>query len=433
VTYRDIFERLGVALSAYQSPQLEGRSNQRLFAAADRTGEVYLPVQKVEGSKVILPVGRVQGATKGSRFALYRAGTSVKDPKNKVAEVEIEAVRTTTCIARLTPAHSDVKPKDMAAARAVEVLHNYGEHRLRVYFDRAEPPAGLLRGDNDVLTTEGTTKDAFDVRVRRVLLRMKPDDPKSEEAWYWVLERPDKEAHEAPGREDASSGGLALARIKDDGEAAAGIREALAGEWRYQFLARRLKRNDPEGALDIQVQIKPWEVQENDQGEPVSVGPRDGFDNSSQIVLRPKDYVAIFVRNYGLDPVYVTVLDLGTDESIRPVFPPEGAPPIEQFAPARIMPSKDWERLRGQVVQLEEPAGKEIFKVIATKQPADFSGFLYIPKGVLAKGDKFEKIPAKFKPLALLMNNVMAGQKGTPVSLEVDWCTAEAVVEVRKP
>ena len=175
-TYRDIFERLSVALSAYpedQSPQLEGRRDQRLFAAEGRPAENYLPVQEVDGNRVTLPVGDLQGATKGSRFALYRRETSVKDPKNQIAEVAIEAVRTTTSVAAPTPKYAAVDPKDLVAARAVEVLHDYGEHRLRVVFGegqspdtfvRVDPPAGLLRGEGDVLTTDGATPDAFDVR-----------------------------------------------------------------------------------------------------------------------------------------------------------------------------------------------------------------------------------------------------------------------------
>src|SRR5205823_5737109 len=138
------------------------------------------------------------------------------------------------------------------AARAVEVLHNYGEHRLRVLFAtgespekfvRVEPPIGLLRGEGDVLTTEDVRFDAYDVRARR-------------EGGDWLLERPSKEAHEALTTR-APAGVLALARIKDDRNAADRLRSALVAEWRYQFLARRLKKTDREGALDIEVRLWP--------------------------------------------------------------------------------------------------------------------------------------------------------------------------------
>src|SRR5271157_2384904 len=265
-TYRDVFRRLEVALSAYQSPQLEGRSDQLLFDTDNRPGESSLRVQKVEGSRVTLPVGRVQGATEGSRFMLYGEGKSVKDPTNKVAEAEVESVRATTCVAALTAEYAAVDPKVLVGARAVEALHNYGGHQLRVLFVEGAspgnlvtvgPPAGLLQGAGDVLTTEGATLDAFDVRARRALLSTKQDNPASEKAWYWVLERPSKEAHELPvgpphAVANASpAGGLVLARVRDGKDAAAGIREALVGEWRYQFLAQRLKKIDPLGALNI--------------------------------------------------------------------------------------------------------------------------------------------------------------------------------------
>lgn len=439
-TYRDAFRRLEVALAGHQSPQLEGRYDQRLFAAEERPGEASLPVLKVEGSRVTLPVGRVQGATRGSRFALFPAGKSVKDPMGKVAEVEVDAVRTTTCVAAPTAEYAAVDPKVLEGARAVEALHNYGEHQLRVLFAeadpqdkdkfvRVEPPAGLLRGEGDVLTTEGVTPAAYDVRIRR-------------EGGGWVLERLGKEAHEVPGdRAPAGAktappatpaGGLVLTRIKGDGDVVSGLRTALVGEWRYQFLARRLKKIDPEGALNVELRLVPGVVEENDDGEKAFVEHR-GWEHNSQVMLRPGDCVAVEVRNKGIEPVYVTVLDLGTDGSVKPVFPPQDAPPIEHFTPARIMPGKDWERLRGQVVQLEKPAGQELIKVIATKQPADFSGFLYIPPNVEAKGPKLKGIPAKFQPLALLIDNVMAGRKGNPVSTAVDWCTAECLIEVQLP
>ena len=184
---------------------------------------------------------------------------------------------------------------------------------------------------------------------------------------------------------------------------------------------------------NIDVAVQPVNVNKTDDGDLIYEGIRKDIDTKGQIVLKPNDWVAIFVKNSGREPVYVTVLDLGTDGSIKPVFPPENAPSIEEYTPARIDADNTYRRLPGVVVQLVAPEGQELFKVIATRQPADFGGFLYIPKGVDAKGDKFKKIPLKYQPLGLLMDNVMVGRKGNPMSEGIEWCTAEGVVEVRKP
>ena len=134
--------------------------------------------------------------------------------------------------------------------------------------------------------------------------------------------------------------------------------------------------------LDIEVKLVPWLVKRNEQGEEVSVGPRDKEEQEGQLVLKPGDYIAVRVRNKGRAPVYVTALDLGTDGSIQPVFPPRDAPSIDEYAPARIKPGE--EQQLPEVVQLEMPAGREMIKIIATEEPADFSGFLYIPPGARA-------------------------------------------------
>jgi hypothetical protein len=84
-TYRDVYEPVSVAVSRYQIPQMEGEAGKRLLAGTAVPPEEYRVVQAAEAGVVTLPVGHVQEATKGSRFDLYRAGSSVRNPANKFA------------------------------------------------------------------------------------------------------------------------------------------------------------------------------------------------------------------------------------------------------------------------------------------------------------------------------------------------------------
>ena len=115
-------------------------------------------------------------------------------------------------------------------------------------------------------------------------------------------------------------------------------------------------------------------------------------------------------------------------------IPSAGAPPIAVYKPAQLpVLQRDFYLIPSVVIRLTPPAGKELVKVIATKDPVDFSPLLYLPpstpKGV--KKSKLEDITPRNRPLAELLDAVRLGDpKGVPESIDINWTAAAASIEV---
>lgn len=414
-TYRDIFERLSVDIEGAvreQSPQLKGEIDKKLLADAALPMPRYLVVQAVDGSVVTLPVGTLQGATKGSRFALYAAASDVQLAKNKIAEAEITRVDVTSSKARVIPSTaksptSKQKP-NLRVARAVEISHNYGESRLRVLVDANDALVGTIN-KLDVVTVADVTENNYDVRLRR-------------DADDLIIER---------------KGGSSLARITDGASAPDQLRDALLGEWRWQFLSR-LRNNEARSTVKIDLRLVPVNVELNDSGavqkvigDRTDLKPTDG----NRLVLRDGDHVMIELRNASSGNAYVTVLDLSPDGSINPIFPLPEAPGVQEN---RIPADNKWHRIQGPaeqpfVFRMGQPYGTEVFKVIATREPADFSPLLYAP-AVRERGgaNLLDELSPSTNQLGKLLLSASTGTRGAGFAgvSPSNWATAEVPFDV---
>ena len=424
-TYRDLYEPVSVVLSRLQIPQLEGDANKRVLAGTAMPAEHYWLVQDVSSGVVTLPVGFVQGMTKGSRFALYRQGTSVRKLENKLGEVEVTDVLTTSSRARLTANPASFSDADLAGARAVESFHNYAEQNLRVWLDGVTLPAGWMQQD-DYLVSEGVTKDDFDVAIRN--MREPPDSDS-------ILLVNGKPVVNVQRRDGTSIAQHKLAEHTDK-QFAALLRNRLLGEWRWVFLSRHLKAEGrPGDRLCVEIRVVPLNVEVDPNGKPLRIlGTRQDFrENQALKQFRVGDWVTIEVRNSSqAEDVYISLLDLGPEGSVGPLFPPKTNQPLTQYAPAKLAVAQGWTRIPNFVIRFNPPVGREIFKVIATLEPADFRDLIYLPPGLDGKG-AVNALSARSKGLGQLLDQARQGKKDvTIMSIGPDWASAEVAFEVVK-
>ena len=144
--------------------------------------------------------------------------------------------------------------------------------------------------------------------------------------------------------------------------------------------------------------------------------------DGNRLVLRDGDYVALELRNNSAEDAYVTVLDLSPDGSINPMFPHPQAPHDN-----KIVADKQWHRLPMPFVfTMGPPYGHEIFKAIATREPADFSSLL---QGQTVEGSR----GAPKNPLGALLLSSSTGRRGANFAdiSPGDWSTAAATFEVQ--
>ena len=260
-----MFEPLSTEISSTQVPQLEGDSTKLLLSGTAVDGEQYLVVQAVDGKKVTLPVGFVQGESEGSRYALYRESMSVRDPRNKLGEARVIDVGTSTCVAELEgPEAERIKPEELKTARAVVLRRAFGANPLFVLFEGVERPEEELKQYAFISSVdkEGrpVTKDTYHVRVRpagtidsgtgkEILVDPKTDkevlatnavDPVTGKGVFIDLASGEKVTVAADPRPKLREGfiwvqdrnGDVLAGFPDDDQAAMMIPEVLFDEWK---------------------------------------------------------------------------------------------------------------------------------------------------------------------------------------------------------
>lgn len=412
-TYRDIFERINLDLKTAvsdQDPQIEGDINKTLFADAALPVANYVVVQSTRGDTVTLPLGSLHGATKGSRFAIFKAGTSVSDPKNKIADAEITSVAFTTSIARLAEAfRGKLKPEDFKAARAVETQHQFGDSKLKVLI-QGEGAWAESAKTIEVLTSENVTDQNYDLKLLKVGDEL-------------VIERKD---------------GTRVTQAPDDAQAAAALKDALLGEWRWQFLTK-LRNGDSAAGVKIEARLIPVEVETDDQRrvQKVVSDKKVSFERGGRLRFPEDTYVMLELRNPSNTPVYVTVLDLAADGSINPIFPHPDAVGVQEN---KIPGDNTWHRIAGPkerpfVFRLGAPYGSEIFKVIATREQSDFSALAY-QKAITERGgeDLLSSLDPNSAPLGALLLSATTGKATRGASFSgvppTYWNTADVAFEV---
>jgi len=414
----------------------------------------------------------------------------VKDEANKVGELRVVEVGTSSCVAELDgPGAAAVKSEDLKAARAVEVERAIGARPLRVLFEGIERPDASLKPYAIIATTDeagrSVTRKTYQVRVRpagtldpktgkevlvdagtgkEVVASDAPDPqtgkilfidpatgmkvsvegeprPKLTRDRIWVQDRSGEVLEELP----------AVDAAKD-------IVEALLNEWQARYLAEELKRGeDRNQSINIKLFV---------EAVTVAKDPRTGEIEIKEVLkdvnadgtmrLRDGDRIRISVQNASAIPVFVTVLRIGRD-GVFPIFPR----PQEDLEGLgfrreggvnwRLDPGKAPSPIPGLISKMTKPYGTDLYKVIATKEPANFSGLLFrrrLPPGLGGKGpadteneksrkkapDEIAKLPDELHPLARLLRKVVDGAKGEePEFIGTEWATAEKRIEVLPP
>jgi metacaspase-1 len=404
LTYQQLLEQVGTrvtgATSTGQQPQCEGNVDQYLFAETTRPNRPYPLVISTKGDELTLSVGGLHGTTPGSRYALYPAGA---DPRSgePVAQAEIVEVSLMTSQARLMPPFrgGKVPPARLQTARAVETAHAYGYRPLRVFLEPGMP-AALLPAGLALLTRQGVTAADYDVRVR---LR---------DGGYEV---------------ERKTGAIA-ARIPSGKDAAAGLEDALRGEWRWQFLAGL--KNDLSGAeVKLEARIVPVDVEKDETGKLARKVSGDRTDwkpsDGNTLVFHDDDFVQVELRNRSPFPVWPAIVELQPDGSIAPIYPSRrdgiAGQPVPADGKFHRIPFPFVLRLERD--DPEAPSETYLWKVIATADPVpDLPQLLAQERGT--RGPE--------SPLEQLLQAAAWGRRALPKALDSPfWNITNVPYEIR--
>lgn len=427
-TYRDLFEGITNLISRTQrdqSPQIEGNQLDKIIMEEGAIPtQQFIPLQ-VYGSNAYLKAGKLQGMTKGSKFALCPAGAKEYKPGTEIAMAEISQVNPMS--APLTIMGTVDPEKLKLAARAFEVSHSY-EDVFKVAV--AEQ------------TTRGGT--AFDDLFKSLSLAARV--PATGDAWN-VLIRP-------PNADDIKDGvvqadykgyilqrhdGSVLAKVADGDGMAENLKNALKAEATWQ-LVKSLDDNNNKDLQVVQLTMVPVKVDQDPvTGEALGVNDlKGGFADmggkkqvhacvkdaeTKHCMPNTGDFVRLEIKNTGTKPVFVTILNLRTDGKIGPAFPIGNTD--NEIAPGMTFKVPD-------SFQMSEPFGEESFRAIVTSVKTDFTPL--IDASLLSRGPQTDgERNALSSPLGMIFQNAASGKRGDPVAAPASWATSTVTYFIVPP
>jgi len=423
-TYRDLFERIGDIMSRQrgdQTPQLEGLLDNKLMDGTALKPERYIQVKTDSKNKVILQAGKLQGMTRGSKFVLYPEGAKDQKSATKLADAKIIEADLITSVLEVI---GTVAPEKLRAARAFETEHFYDDSLLKVAVQGVDT---LSRG-KEVLASVGKFE------LAETVTRGKGN--------WDILIHPPTPADVKDKIVDGSfrgvilerQNGTILATVPESATMATAVRAALEAETRW-LTVKALENTDP--SLSIEIRLVPIEAELNASGNVVRA-LRDKplvMTNGNIPEFKVGDHFMLEVRNTGLEPAYITILNLNSEGKVGPGWPQQ-IPGIKS-EDNRISNNGQWRRIGAPYFfVVTGPTGAESFKAIATREATDFTPLIDedLLRGQRGDGSLDERGKnALNSPLGKML---VAGQQGKRSgiagAIPPAWATATFNFVIRK-
>lgn len=453
-SYRDVMENVRRKVSAdkpSQTPQIEGNDNRIVFKGLSKVKDAGIKISDASGNKITLEAGLMQGVTTGTILDIY----SVADEKIAVAKV-VDAVadKAVAEIVHIKTNEGIVSPKRAVSAadkdRAILVSPDLGAARIKFLLDGDDAKLNAVdkqiieqlrekfavkggepgvrgvdlatgkwndaHGDWDI----ALLKDRFDkVFCDKARAALTEDNVKStpKKTVYKDFPAADKEVFYLAGKDFVPLYGF-YAEAGNAGETAALIKQVVAQIARLRSVKAiandksRLNKKTVVGGesrTTSPIVIKPFRFDFNAD---------DACDANSNIKTNGKEYVKLdaasrtykfdLEQTFGLEiyntsdaPLYITVLDIGTDGGVSIVLPQQIGDEKENgvlLAPKTgkiVFPYK----CDDEIKETFYPSGVETFKVIASTTPTNRASFEFLQMDPLI-GRRGEEDKSPLKTLA---------------------------------
>lgn len=409
LTYQILLEKVSYEVAARvaeQTPGGEGELSQLLFEEGLRPPPAHIAVLGGAGTHIELGIGSIAGATVGSRFKIYKAGTGPLSVQDRLAVATLQAVRETRSSALLDHA---LDPAVLAGARAVLSHYRHATERLRV---RVQGP--LLRS-------------ALTRRIARLdEVQLLPAAAQGADLSLQLSTR--------TGRIEIWEAGAAaplVAPVGTEADAAAWALHLIRQRWCFRHL---VQLRAPQLAPAVQLRVVPKEASEPTTAAGI---PTDRLPHT---VLKEGALFGLELTNSSAQPLYVTVLQLSSDGDITTLLPVQG----DQTGLV-VPPDGKPHRVERLLWRLAGPPGRLLIKLIATRELLRLSPLLdtRAERAAARPGPSTAPALRALAPILSAGGDSVAerGVDGThtpdPAAADeavepvASWGTAEAVIEVR--
>jgi hypothetical protein len=440
-TYRELYERVRQRFAAEfpdQDPEVEGTPDYLLFSGVAEGAAGYVPVLALPDG-VYLDAGRVRGVTVGSRYALYRAGTTDFAKSAPLLSATVETADATRARLKFDQPPTPGEKASLGAARAVETAHAFPDDALTV---DASALAALTAPTDGRAALELLVKKAGRTSLFEIL------SGDSRKAAKVVLARPgDCPRQRGPEANDPDANALLVPLLAPGlapllGIASEDTPDALAERTyrtlkeiaRCEFL-RGLYHNEPTAkelqdpnprrdGIALQLRMVPVQIENQRVVGAIPTGPLPLREN-----WKLRETFVLQVRNAGTLRAYVTLFDLQPTGLVNPLWPLNASDTgIRRWVDA----GAGWTTLtRADApwwLVIEPPFGKEQIKLVATKTEVDYGELITGTRGALTS----RGTDALQNPLGRLLGETQEGKRvGTqPLPNDEPWGTATATFTV---
>lgn len=402
-----------------QTPGLEGNGDLILFGGEARKPERTTRILEVDGDTLTMAAGQLHLVTKGSIYAVHRAGTDKLGDGNKLGEAEVVSVGAGESVLRLKPnaqvPQNATKRTVLLGARVVEPAHRYADSPVRVRFVGLPVELVKVLRAIPVLTARDAAASDYDVEVR--------GEPKG-----IGLYRPESRAPFCVVAADAT----------------AQIESILRAEWRWRSVMN-LRSNDAEA--QVKLRIVPVQCPPGSPHKGLRLTERTDVPKTEPLRLHAGDCFQLELHNPTPNDLWTTVLQLSADGSIEPSFPHP-----RRFGEHLVLHRQTVRIPTPYVYKVELSKDRKhersAFKVIATTEPLNLSPLIQhayeisrMPtqnRGAAESelAQQRSSVSAKLGPLVQLLADTALGErKGTllPTSLDAWGVTTQYLDQEVKP
>jgi hypothetical protein len=439
-SYRDLIDQIRLLVNAdyngnqvrnNQDPQVEGKLDLKVLGETALKPEPFFTLTVKTNGVVTIPAGKLLGMTVGSRFSIHPSSTKSTAEKNQITTATIEQVEALESILNISGGGT---LRNFAGARAFETEHNYGDTVLRVAYGNLAP----VEKSND-LVKEIRNFDPQPIKVKTIAVNrgnVKENYDVIKERYDVLITQPTLE-DKLDGVVPADFNGLIIQRQNgsliekiDAGEKniVTEVRSVLENEARRRLIVT-LENTDPNISISLRIIPVRYEVDPVTKVRKViDVGIRR--DSSGLMMLKKGDHLRLEVKNCGLMNAYITILNVLGNGRIGPAYPQVSQQGTMSDDYNLFKNDGKWHRLPDDYIfVIDDVAGRESFKAIATSQPSDFSPLI---DPTLLRGPESQSINDKTKsPLYRRLSKIGKTRSSIEkMDAPKAWATATAEFEI---
>lgn len=418
-TYLDIWDVFQIKVTKHnrwQTPQIEGAFERKVFGGAALPRKRYVEVSAKTGEGVRLAAGLASGATIGSKFAIYAPGTQVfEDQSARVAIIRITNIDAFSSAGSIEAGSLETVQE---GDPAIEIEHDYGDMQMSVDVV-GEGPLNAVRQQIRTSSLLKLWENGENVAVARVRLRYpfdaNGDQITSDGEKLFILSAGDGHPLVEPITLDDNTPAIVISKL-----------ESIASY--YNVLA--IHNPDRQSKLKDKVKLRLLKVIGQDENNIDVVAPVER-NAGGDIVLKVGEKVIVEVENQSDRPLHLVILSCDSSWGITPIFPNAGASDT-------TVPAMSKRRLDRLTVNLHEyqkplkqnqPLPREVLKAIATTERVEFrSLWQSSTRSLVGEGTSLDRLLER----AVGRSNQQGTRslEGDKDQVVKDWNTAELVFRI---